>query len=145
MGVIHHFCHSFCGAGLAWVPSKKFYYSYSVATKFFKHDVESLDQRLEVLEDRSNPDSECEIAIPTKELRRDISEVRAWANDNEQYTRNQNIRITGNGLSVGGMNVIKKLLTFAKPGFIFQILDCKTLMLLILLRPIPRNLILLLV
>jgi len=70
-----------------------------VTTKLFKHDLESLDRRLKVLEDRSDPDSEYETAVSTEELRRDISEVRAWANDNEQYARRQNIRI--NGLSVG--------------------------------------------
>ena len=83
-----------------------------VTTKLFKHDLESLDRRLKVLEDRSDPDSECETAIPTEELRRDISEVRAWANDNEQYARRQNIRI--NGLSVGEGDCRQQVVNFCR-------------------------------
>ena len=83
-----------------------------VTTKLFKHDLESFDQRLKALEDRSNPDLECETAIPTEELRRDICEVRAWANDNEQYARRLNIRI--NGLSLDEDDCRQEVVNFCR-------------------------------
>ena len=83
-----------------------------VTTKLFKYDLESLNQRLGVLEGRGDPGSECEAAVPVVELRRDISEVRAWANDNEQYARRQNIRI--NGLSVGEGDCRQEVVNFCR-------------------------------
>jgi len=115
-----------------------------ITTEVFNYDIVSLDRRIKALEDCPQP----EPTNAAEDLRRDICEIRVSANENEQYSRRQNLRIKG--LTVAPEAVAgKKLFTFAGAVFISETLQYKTLtlrirLLLALLSrpPVPQRLLL---
>jgi len=62
-----------------------------IKMEVFNYDIVSLDRRIKALEDCPQP----EPTTDAEDLRRDICEVRVSANENEQYSRRQNLRIKG--------------------------------------------------
>ena len=62
-----------------------------ITTEVFNYDIVSLDRRIKALEDCPQP----EPTNAAEDLRRDICEIRISANENEQYSRRQNLRIKG--------------------------------------------------